>query len=105
MSMIRPRCSIAGLLTTVFIAAIGVAALRESTDLWDVAVFGMTHVVLLVAVLLAIYATKLRQPYWLGFAVFGWTYLGMSLIPAVERRLPTTYFLLVSARQNQPCAA
>jgi hypothetical protein len=95
MPMNRPRFSIAGLLAAVLLAAIAVAALRESTDLWDGAVFGLTLAVLLVAVLLAIYAPRPRRACWLGFALVGSVYLSLSLIPAVERRLPTTHLLIL----------
>ena len=45
---------------------------------------------LLTSVLLAVHRTDLRRVYWLGFALFGWTYLVVSLVPTVEERLPTT---------------
>ena len=70
--------------------AVSVAALRASTDAWDVGVFGFTLLTMLSSVLLAVHRTDLRRAYWLGFALFGWAYLTSSLVPTVEARLPTT---------------
>jgi hypothetical protein len=83
------RFSIAGLLGVVLYVAVVVAALRAATYAWDRAVFGLTLVALLMAVLLAVHRIG-RRAFWLGFALFGWAYLGASLIPPVGSRLPTT---------------
>jgi hypothetical protein len=88
--MARPRFTIAGLLGIVVFLAVGLAALRAATDAWDGGVFGVTLALLLVSVLLAVHRTGRRRAYWLGFALFGWAYLVMSLVPPVEARLPTT---------------
>lgn len=84
----RFRFSIASLLILVLFVA--VAALRASTDAWDGGVFGLTLLMLLTSVLLAVHRTDLRRAYRLGFALFGWSYLLVSLVPTVEARLPTT---------------
>ena len=86
----RFRFSIASLLILVLFVAVAVAALRASTDAWDISVFGLTLLMFLTSVLLAVHRTDLRRPYWLGFALFGWAYLVASLVPTVEARLPTT---------------
>ena len=31
-----------------------------------------------------------RRAFWIGFALFGWSYLGLSLVPSIESRLMTT---------------
>jgi hypothetical protein len=90
MAMRRPRFTIASLLGLVILVAVAVAALREATDAWDSGVFGVTLVVLLTSVLLAMHRTESRKAFWLGFALFGWAYLVMSLVPPIEVRLPTT---------------
>lgn len=77
----------------VLLLGIGFAALRESNDLWDSSVFSITLVVLLISILLAVHRTKTSQVFWLGFALFGWTYLGLSLVPSIEPRLITTKWL------------
>jgi hypothetical protein len=86
----RIRFNIASLLIVIFILAVGFAALRESTELWESGLFSLTLVVLLVSILLAILRAEERRAFWLGFAVFGWIYLGLSLVPSIESRLMTT---------------
>ena len=87
----RPfRFSIATMLGVVLLVAVALAALRASTDAWDSGVLGLTLLILLAAILLAIHLTERRRASWLGFALFGWAYLIASLIPPVGSRLPTT---------------
>jgi hypothetical protein len=88
--MTRLRFNIGTLLAIVLFLAIGFAALREATDLWDSGVFTLTSVVLLVGVMLSVHRTGKGRAFWLGFALFGWAYLVASLIPSVESRLLTT---------------
>jgi hypothetical protein len=88
--MRRIRLTIASLLVVVLLIAVGFAALRESSDLWESGIFSMTLVVLLASILLAIHRNDARRALWVGFALFGWTYLGLSLVPPIESRLVTT---------------
>ena len=44
----------------------------------------------MISVLLAIHRTEKRRAFWLGFALFGAAYLGLSLVPSIESRLITT---------------
>jgi hypothetical protein len=88
------RFTIANLLGFVLFIAVGFAALRQATALWDSAVFSSTLVVLSLSVLLAVHRAGCRRAYWLGFALFGWIYLGASLIPPIESRLLTTAALV-----------
>jgi hypothetical protein len=88
--MARFRFSIASLLGVVLFVAVGAAALRAATDPWDAGVFGITLLLLLTAVLLAVHRTGRRRAYWTGFALFGGAYLAAGAIPPVESRLPTT---------------
>jgi len=46
--------------------------------------------VLLISILLAIHRTEERRAFWLGFALFGSSYLGFSLVSSIESRLITT---------------
>ena len=89
-AMSRIRFTIASLLVAVLLVAVGFAALRESDDLWDSGVFTLTLGVLLVSILLALHRTDSRRTFWIGFALFGWGYLGLSLVPSIETRLITT---------------
>lgn len=88
--MPRLRFTIGSLLLAVLFAAIALAALWASTDPWDNAIFGLTLLVLATSILLAVHRRDRRRAFWLGFALFGWLYLGASLIPPIESRLPTT---------------
>jgi hypothetical protein len=88
--MRRFRFSIAAMLGVVLFAAISIAALRQANRPWDGVLFSTTLGLLLLSVLLAIHRTGRRRAFWLGFALFGGVYLGLSLIPPVEERLLTT---------------
>ncbi len=91
--MQRFRFNIASLLLVVLFAAIGFAALRESSDLWDSSIFTLTLAAMLISILLAVHRRECRRAFWLGFAVFGWIYLALSLVPSIESRLLTTKVL------------
>lgn len=91
--MRRPRITIAGILGFVVFLAVGLAALREATAVWDSGVFGATLALLTASVLLAVHRRDRKRAFCLGFALFGWVYLGASLLPVVGSRLPTTMML------------
>src|SRR5271166_6071041 len=86
----RFRFHIGTLLTLALILGVGFAALRESDETWDSGVLSLVLGVLLISIQLAISRTGHRRAFWLGFALFGWTYLGLSLVPSIESRLLTT---------------
>ena len=88
--MRRIRFSIASLLVVVLVLGVSLAALRESNEIWESGLFTLTVAVLLTSVLLAIHRTESRRAFWTGFALFGWTYLALSLVPSIESRLITT---------------
>jgi hypothetical protein len=88
--MTRLRFNIANLLLVVLVLGIGFAALRESNDLWDSGLFTLTLGALLLSILLAIHRTESRRAFWIGFALFAWGYLTLSLVPSIEPRLVTT---------------
>ena len=88
--MRRIRFNIASLLVIILVLGIGFAALRESNDLWDSGVFTLTLGILLFSILLAVHRTESRRAFWLGFAIFGWVYLGLALFPSIQPRLITT---------------
>jgi hypothetical protein len=88
--MARLRFNIASLLVIILVLGVGFAALRESNDLWESALFTATIGILLVSVLLAVYRQGLPRAFWLGFAVFGWSYLALAVLPAINARLITT---------------
>ncbi len=84
------RFSITSMLVIVLFVAVGFAALRESSDLWESGIFSLALAALLISILLAVHRRESRRAFWLGFAVFGWTYLGLTLVPLIESRLMTT---------------
>jgi hypothetical protein len=88
--MKRIRFNIASLLGDILVIGVGFAALRESSDLWVSSLFTLTLAALLISILLAIHRTEKRRAFWLGFALFGSTYLGLSLVPSIDSRLITT---------------
>ena len=88
--MRRIRFTIASLLVVVLFVALGFAALRESSDLWESGVFTLTLAALLISILFAVHRIESRRAFWIGFTLFGWIYLGLSLVPSIEYRLLTT---------------
>jgi hypothetical protein len=95
-----PRYNIAGMLGAISLVAVSFAALREATDQWDSALFSLTLGLLLVAALLAIHRTGARRAFWMGFALLGWSYLGLALVPSTESRLITTRALAYLDQAN-----
>ncbi len=94
------RYNIAGMLGAISFVAVGFAALREATDQWDSGLFSLTLGLLLNAVLLAVHRTEARRAFWIGFALFGWGYLSLSLISSTESRLITTQALVSLEKAN-----
>jgi hypothetical protein len=88
--MRRFRFNIASLLVVVLFVAVGFAALRESNEAWDSGLFTLMLIILLGSILLAVHRSDARKAFWLGFALFGWTYMGLTLVPSIESRLLTT---------------
>jgi hypothetical protein len=88
--MRRFRFHLGTIVIFILLFAIAFAALRESNVTWDSSIFSLTLGVLLISTLLAIHRTESRRAFWLGFALSGSTYLGLSLFPSIETRLITT---------------
>jgi hypothetical protein len=88
--MRRFRFHLGTLVMLVLFFGVGLAALRESNDIWNSGMFTLTLGILLISILLAVHRAEKRRAFWIGFALFGWTYLGLSLIPSIESRLITT---------------
>jgi hypothetical protein len=88
--MRRFRFHLGTLVILVLLLGVGLAALRESNDTWDSGVFTLTLAVLLNSILLAVHRAERKRAFWLGFALFGSAYLGLSLVPSVESGLITT---------------
>ncbi len=84
------RFSIRSLVFFILICGVAFAAIKESTDWWEKGTFSVAVLVLLLSTLLASVLAGGRRAFWLGFALFGWAYLLLSLIPPVETRLVTS---------------
>ncbi len=91
--MSRPRFSLGTLLLAVLSAGVAFAALKSPSELWASALFTTAVAVLLVATLMAIHRRERGRAYWLGFALCGWVYLILSLVPETTPRLATTGLL------------
>jgi hypothetical protein len=98
--MRAPRYNIASMLGAISFVGVGFAALREATDQWDSGLFSLTVGVLLNAALLAVHRTKAGRAFWIGFALFGWVYVSLSLISSTESRLITTQALAYLEKAN-----
>jgi hypothetical protein len=87
--MPKLRFNIASLLVVIVVLGVGFAALREASDLWECGLFTVTIGVLLISILLAVHRHESKRTFWLGFALFGWVYLVLTLVPSIESRLIT----------------
>ncbi len=82
------RFHLGTLVIVVLAFGVGFAGLREASELWESGIFTATLGILLASILLAVHSEESSRAYWLGFALFGWIYLG--LLPPIESRLITT---------------
>jgi hypothetical protein len=96
-SMRMPRFSISTLLVVIAILGVAMAALRSPSYLWANVTFTIALLAILTAVASAIVARGAHRAYWLGFSLFGGTYLaicaGPGLNEAVCPRLATETLL------------
>jgi hypothetical protein len=107
MSRWRVRFSLAALLTAVLAIGVACAALRYASELWASAAFSRALVLLLGAVLGALFRRSASRAFWVGFALFGWAYLLLVFGPwfnsSVKPRLVTTR-LITYLHQKLPPA-
>jgi hypothetical protein len=89
-AMKRFRFHIGSLLVLVVLLGVGFAALREANDHWDGIVLSSAVGILMVSALLVVHRRAERRAFWVGFALFGWGYLGLIALPSIEPRLLTT---------------
>jgi hypothetical protein len=75
MSMRRPQFSLATLGGMVACSSIACAALVYASETWSTVLFTSAILFLTVAILLIIYRAGSARAFWVGCAVFGWTYL------------------------------
>jgi hypothetical protein len=90
----RARLSIAGLMGIVLVASLGLTALRSGTEVWAGATLLVTFAVLALAVVGVVCRSGSERSWWLGFALFGWGYLGLVFLwPQTSPVLPTSALL------------
>ena len=75
MSIRRYQFSLVGMMGLVLAAAIGCGALRYASEFWASTLLTLTAGSLLVAILGALFRRGQSRAFWVGFTVFGWSYL------------------------------
>jgi hypothetical protein len=79
--MTRPRLTIAQGMAVVLLVGLGFAALRNANDFWAIATFNLAIFLNSTALVAAIVRRGRARAAWTGFAVFGWAYLLVDLLP------------------------
>jgi hypothetical protein len=70
--MRRPRITLARLMGLVLYCGVVFGTLRYATEIWASALFTLMLLLLLAAVVCAIFCKEPARAGWLGFAIFGW---------------------------------
>ncbi len=73
--MPRIRFTISGLMGLIVVAAIGIAGIREGTEIWASLTYTVTVLSLLMALPFLFYSQGKTRAGWLGFVLFSWVYL------------------------------
>ncbi len=82
--MRTPRFSIGTLLAIIAILGVAMAALRSPSYLWAGVTFTLALLAVMAAVVCAVAARGVRRAYWLGFSLFGGTYLAICTVPGLH---------------------
>ncbi len=91
--------TLGGLVLVIGLVALGFASLRNPSTLGSEAWFGLTTLALTSATLVAARGRPGGRGFATGFAVFGWSYFVLSLMPESRAQLPTTRLLAVLEKQ------
>ena len=94
--MSRFRFSIATFLTVVTLLAIGLAAMASQSRLATSAAYTAYLVLLGIASAGALLAAGTRRAFWVGFAIFGWTYWFVEFDTSGSRSTPAPQTLSVT---------
>src|SRR4051812_22279841 len=86
-----PRFSISGLMGAVLVASLGLAAFHSANETWAGMMLLVTEGFLALAVVGAICRRGAGRAWWLGFLIFGWSYLRLS--SRISFELPTIRLL------------
>src|SRR2546423_9814773 len=79
--MHHPKVTIAQLILVVFVAAIGLAAIRSGSPAWSGALISITFFAMICSLLGIAWGRGTRRVYWSGFATLGWSYLFLIYVP------------------------
>ena len=91
--MKRLQMSIAATILVVVACAMALTALRTASDFWLSALYTVTTVLLLLAVVAARFGRGSGKAFWFGFAVFGWGFFLLGYGPwRTPRADPTEQF-------------
>jgi hypothetical protein len=92
------RFPIAAAMAAILIAGVGLAAMKNPTELWAGTIFTLAWVALLVGLLGAVLRRGRERAAWLGFTLFGWSYVLVCIVPPlraeVRNRLLTRPLLI-----------
>ena len=93
------RPSLGGLVLVIVLVALGFASLRDPSKAVSEAWFVLTALALASATLVASRSLPGDRGFAAGFAVFGWSYFLLSLMPESRAQLPTGRLLAVLEKQ------
>ncbi len=82
--MRAPRFSIGTLLAMIAILGVALAALRSPSYLWANVTFTVALLAVTAGVINSVLARSARRAYWLGFSIFGGTYLAICSAPGLH---------------------
>jgi hypothetical protein len=81
------RFSIRMLMAVVVISAVGLAAIRNCSEVWAGAMLSITFFTLICSLLGIAFGRKMRRVYWSGFATLGWGYLFLLYVPWLHEKV------------------
>ncbi len=84
-ALLVSRFTVANILALIAVLAVGLAAMRDGSDLTERAAFSLMLVALFVGLVGAI--VRRSEGAWVGFAICGWGYALLAFVPAISREV------------------